>query len=137
MSRFTIAAMLVAALSAAGCSNDNPTTPTAPTPEAVTVTFTGTLTRNGATTFPFSVSAAGTVSATLTSITDASVMVGLSLGTVPSTGAGCSVVLSNDAAVQGTSIYGTASNLGTLCARVYDVGKVVDPQDYQLTVVHF
>ena len=81
MSRFTIAAMMALTLSAAACSNDTTSTtaPTTPTP-TVTDTFTGTLTRNGASTSPSALNAAGYVYATLTSISDTSVAVGLSLG---------------------------------------------------------
>ena len=137
MSRFKLAAMLAVALSAAACSNND--TPLAPTPDPVSVTntFTGTLTRNGATTFPFNVDAAGFVYATLTAVTDGTTPMGLSLGIWTATTASCSTVLANDAAVQGTTLTGSATNTGQLCVRVYDVGKVVDPLDYQLTVVHY
>jgi hypothetical protein len=123
MSRFTLAAMLGAALSAAACSNNPstlPTTPT-PTPTIVTDTFNGTLARNGATTFPFSVS---------------SILVGMSLGVWNGAASSCSALLSNDQAAQGATILGTASGIGTLCLRVYDIGRVVDPIDYTVTVQH-
>jgi hypothetical protein len=135
MSRLAIAAMVTAAMLASACSS-SPTTPTdtTTTTTPVTDTFTGTLTRNGASSFAFSVSATGLVYATLTSVADTSVLVGLSLGTW--NGTSCSIVLSNDQAIQGTTVTGSVSGQGTLCARVYDVGKVVSPLDYQITVVH-
>jgi len=136
MSRFTLAALVAAALSMSACGDNSPTTPTPIPPSSVTDTFSGTLTVNGATTFPFSVSSSGAVYLTLTSVADTSVIVGMSLGTFSVTGV-CSAVLSNDAAVQGASITGSATNIGTLCARVYDVGKVVSPLDYQISVTHF
>jgi hypothetical protein len=137
MSRFTLAAMLGAALSAAACSNPStlPTTPTTPAP-IITDTFTGTLTRNGATTFPFSVATTGAVTATLTAVSDSSVVVGMSLGVWTGAASTCSALLSNDQAAQGTTIVGTASGIGTLCLRVYDIGRVVDPIDYSVTVQH-
>ncbi len=138
MSRFKFAAMLAIALSAAACSNnDTVTAPTPTTPVSVTDTFNGTLTRNGATSFPFNVSAAGYVVATLTSVADSTVPVGLSLGIWSTSLSTCSVVLANDAAVQGTSVTGSATAIGQLCVRVYDVGKLVDPLDYQLSVTHY
>ena len=136
MSRFTIAAMLVAALSAAGCSNNTTTSPTTPTVTPVTDTFTGTLTHNGASSFAFSVSAGGLVYASLTSVADPSVVVGLSLGTWNTGSSSCTTVIANDGALQGTTITASATGIGTLCARVYDVGKVVDPLDYQITITH-
>ncbi len=137
MSRFKFAAMLAIALSAAACGNND--TPVAPSPDPVSVTdtFNGTLTRNGATSFPFNVSAAGYVVATLTSVADSAVPVGLSLGIWSTSLSTCSVVLANDAAVQGTSVTGSATAVGQLCVRVYDVGKLVDPLDYQLSVTHY
>ena len=135
MSRFKLAAAMAVMLSAAACSKSTVTSPTTTTaPVNVTDTFTGTLTRNGATNFQFSVSSAGVVYATLSSVADASTQVGLSLGTW--NGISCAIVLANDLAAQGTTVTGSVTGIGTLCARVYDVGKVVDPLDYQVTVVH-
>ena len=135
MSRFTIAAIAAAALSMSACGDNSPTTPTPTPPASVTDTFSGTLTRNGATTFPFNVSGVGTVYLTLTSVADSSSTVGMSLGTW-NANASCSTILSNDAAVQGSLISAAVTGVGQLCARLYDVGKSVTPVDYQLTVVH-
>jgi hypothetical protein len=135
MSRFKLAVVIVAVLSAAACNRSNQNlVVTTPSPVPVTDTFSGTLNKNGATSFAFSVAGAGYVYATLTTVADSSTVVGMSLGTW--SGDSCSTVLSNDAAVQGVTITGTVTGIGTLCARVYDVGKVVDPLDYQITVVH-
>lgn len=137
MSRLSLAGLVVLAVSAGACSNPaiNTTTPTTPTTTTtVTDTFSGTLTRNGASSFAFSVSGRGVVYATLTSLADPSAVIGLSLGTWG--GSSCTIVLSNDQAVQGASITGAASGVGTLCARVYDVGRSTTPLDYQITVVH-
>ncbi len=137
MSRFKLAAMLAVALSAAACSNNDTVTAPTPTPVSVTDTFSGTLNRNGAASFPFNVSAQGFVYATLSSVADSTIPMGLSLGIWNTTTTACSIVLANDAALQGTTVTGSATNIGQLCVRVYDVGKVVDPLDYQLTVVHY
>jgi hypothetical protein len=134
MSRFKLAALTAVVLSAAACQSTNTVVAPTPVPEIVTDTFDGTLTRNGATTFPFNVSSSGTVYATLTSVSDSTAVIGLSLGTW--NGASCSIVLANDQATQGTALAGASTGIGRLCARVYDVGTVVDPLDYQVTVVH-
>ena len=134
MRRFSLAAMVAAVLFNSACSNSPTAATTTTTPETVTDTFSGTLTHNGASSYAFSVSAAGLVYATLTSVADSTTLVGLSLGTW--TGTSCTVVLSNDQAVQGTTVTGSVTGIGTLCARVYDVGKVGNPLDYQVTVVH-
>ena len=128
-------ALLLVTGAAADCSNDNLTSIVAPTPTQQTDTFGGTLGVNGGITHQF-VGNRGTVTATLSSVApDATVVVGVSLGTW--NGATCAAILPNDQAVQGSIIYGTVNATGTLCVRVYDVGKVVEPLTYEVTVVHF
>ena len=128
-------ASLVFAAAAAACSNDNLTSTVAPSPVQVTDTFAGTLTVNGGTTFQF-LSTRGTVTATLSSVApDSTIAVGMSLGTW--NGASCSAILSNDLAFLGAAIYGTVNATGTLCVRVYDVGKLVDPLTFEVAVVHY
>jgi hypothetical protein len=95
------------------------------------------VTQNGATTHNFDVGAAGAVSATLKSIgTDNTLVVSFSLGTW--TGSACSIVLANDAATGGAVLTGTMTGLGTLCARVGDVGNVAagNGAAYTIEVVH-
>jgi hypothetical protein len=115
-------------------NNSTTTTPTTPT-TTTTETFEGTLNPNGAKTFPFTVLAAGTVTATLTTVSpDASVAIGLALGTW--NGAACQIVLANDSATQGTVLTGSASAAGNLCTRVYDVGNLTDVASFVVTVEH-
>ena len=128
------------ATSLAGCNDDNntpttPTPPTTPTTPAVTETFTGTLNRNGGVTFPFTATAAGTVTVTLTTLTPTSTLIiGLSLGTW--TGSACQAVVPNDGATQGTIVTGTLTAAASLCARVYDTGKVTTPVEFSVSIVH-
>jgi hypothetical protein len=135
MKRSMLAATVVMTLLAAACGSDTPTTPTPTTPQQVTDTFSGTLNRNGAMNHPFSVSAAGTVTATLTGLSDESTTIGLSLGIW--NGTSCAVQIDNSAATLNTSVLGSATAIGNLCARVYDVGKINDTLDYQVTVTHY
>ena len=134
--------LVVLATSIAGC-NDNtdtpttPTTPTTPSTPTTTETFTGTLTKNGASSTAFNSTAGGTVTATLTSLLpDGTVPVGLSLGAW--TGSACQVSgISNDAAVQGTIVTGTVTSAAALCVRIYDAAeKVTTTMNYTITVVH-
>lgn len=125
------------ATGAAACNSDDTTTPpTTPTPPNVTETFTGTLTLNGASTFRFSAAAAGTVTATLTTVgPDATLTIGLSLGNW--TGSACQLVVANDAAGQTAAVSGTVTAPATLCVRVYDpASKVTTAADFTVTVVH-
>src|SRR4029450_10066348 len=117
--------LLALATSLAGCNDsttntpNTPTTPTTPTPPAVTEPFTGTLNRNGGVTFPFTATAGGSVTVTLTTLTPTSTLVvGFSPGTW--TGSACQAVVTNDSATQGTTVVGTVTAAAALCARVYD-----------------
>jgi hypothetical protein len=126
---------VVAALAVAACDDDTPgPTPTPPPPPTVTDTFAGTLNRNGAFTFPFDVLASGSMAATLTTVSDTTIAVSLSLGTF--NGTTCQVQLANDQALQGAVVAGVASAIGRFCVRISDVGKVVDPIDFTITMVH-
>jgi hypothetical protein len=126
----------------AGCNNNNdqtttPTTPTTPSTPTTTETFSGTLTKNGATSTAFTATAGGTVTATLTTLLpDGTVPVGLSLGAW--TGSACQVSgIANDAAVQGTVVTGTVTAAAALCVRIYDAAeKVTTTMNYTITVVH-
>ena len=135
--RAAIVSVLVPlACAAAGCGNNQTTTPTTPTtPTSVTETFSGTVTKNGAVTHTFTSGAAGTVQATLTSLSpDSSIAIGLSLGTW--NGATCAIVLAKDKATQTSVVTGTVSAVGGLCVRLYDVGNLSGPASYEVLVTH-
>jgi hypothetical protein len=132
--------LVAATLTAAGCGDDPITNPDQTPPTQVTETYTGTLTVNGAVTQPFVVQTAGTVVATLTALEPANdeTVVGLSLGTW--NGVVCTVgapTLANDAAKVGVALTGSATVTGNYCVRVYDVGKITQSTEFQLTVTHF
>lgn len=135
----TIQSVLLAvlALTAGACNSSTPvSTTTAPASLAAAVDhFTGTLTQNGALTFPFSVSGGGTVTAIVDAVTpDSAVPIGVSLGTW--NGTICQIILSNDQAVQGSSVTGSVGTAGNLCLRIYDVGKIARPQTFAVEVGH-
>jgi hypothetical protein len=142
--------VLVAALAAAGCSDDPITNPDQTPPTQVTETYSGTLTINGAVTHDITVLTAGNVISTLTLLDPPTVLVngeerqvevGLSMGTW--NGVACSVgapTLSNDRAKVGVSLTGTATATGAYCVRVYDSGgenSIKQATAYELTVTHF
>ena len=127
-------ALLVLAATSAACEDTTPTIPTVTPPPTTTDTFSGTLNVNGAFSFPFAVVLPGTLTATLTSVSDNTIAVSLSLGNW--TGTSCQVVIANDNALQGAVIPATASTLGNFCVRISDVGKVVSPVTFEISVVH-
>jgi hypothetical protein len=128
-------ALLVAGF-AAGCSDDNSSTPQAPPPVELTDTFAGTVTVNGAFSHNFEVTRAGAVTAKITALApDSAVTVGFALGIW--NGTACQLIITNDMATASTTINGTATAPGTLCVRVSDVGQLSAPSDYEVQVAHF
>ena len=129
-------AIVLLAFVAAACDDEDPTTPISPTLPK-TESFSGVVTQSGATTHNFDVGAAGSVVATLKTIgADNTLVVSFSLGTW--TGTACSIVLANDAATGGAILTGTMTGIGTLCARVGDIGNVPSGPGgaYTIEVVH-
>lgn len=142
MPRTIVCGILLCGLAAlAGACGSN-STPTTPTPTLVTETFSGSIALNGAVTQPFSTSTAGTVTATLTSVTpDTTVAIGFSVGTWNPTTSVCQIVMANDAALQGAVLTGAASTAGTYCLRMHDPGTGAltadnTPISYTVTVSH-
>lgn len=111
------------------------TTPTQPTPPPTTTdTFSGTLDARGEATHPFTVGVSGFVDITLANLAPLDTpAIGMAVGLWD--GSVCTRVASNDRAVLGTRIRGTAA-AGRFCVSVYDVGNLVDPIAYTLTVEH-
>ena len=131
-----VLAILLLACAAAACDDDVTTTPITPT-APMTETFSGTVVQNGAVTHNFDVSRTGAIVATLKSVgTDNTLIVSFALGTW--TGSACSIVLANDAATGGAVLSGTMTGLGTLCARIGDVGNIAAGAgaSYTIEVVH-
>jgi hypothetical protein len=134
--RSWVPALVLACLCSAGCEEVNPSGPSNDPPvPPVTDTFTGTLNRNGAATFNFLVAGGGLVRLTLTKVEpDNTIAVGLAMGTW--NGTACAVVLSNDNALESSTVLGQAGGIGQLCVRIYDVGKIPDSIDFELSVIH-
>ena len=133
-SEVLVLALLV--LTAAACDDDNGT-PINPTPPPVssTETFSGTLTVNGAQTFTF-VSNAGSVTATMTALApDPLAVIGMAIGT--SSGTTCQIILANDNASINAMVNGAVTTQGTLCVRIYDVGKITGSVTFSVAVEHF
>ena len=130
-----VAALILAGVLAPGCEEATPPPDPTPTPDPVTERFSGTLTVNGAITFPFSANRAGTVTARLVTVApDATTVLGLSIGTLFA--GQCQTVIANDNATQNATVTGQASAQGSLCARVYDVGRLTGSITFEITVDH-
>jgi len=130
-----VMALALAAL-CAGCSD--PTPPAAPTPAAATITdtFTGTLNPFATNKLDFTVVTIGKIQVTVNSVVP-SAAIGVAVGT-PSVATGTCLAISSLTAVGGTDtqISGTATIVGGFCLSVSDVGNLVEPVTYTVTVVH-
>jgi len=132
--RLGVVVMLVAATTVA-CTDETPGPIPTPTPPPTTTdTFAGTLNVNGAFSYPFPVVAAGSLTATLTTVSDSTIAVSLSVGTW--NGASCQVVIANDKALQGAVVPATVTAVGSYCVRISDVGFIVNPITFEISVVH-
>jgi len=133
---FSAGLALAASLMLYGCSD--PAVPAAPTPVAPTITdtFTGTLLQLGTNSHPFTVQQIGGIKVSITQI-DPAAAVSLGVGT-PSTASGACLVISSLNAVvsAGVQISGTATITGNFCVAVSDVGNLVEPVTYTVTVLH-
>lgn len=142
MQKFLVRGLLVSFLAAATWSCGNSTSSltgstTTPTTPLTTETFNGTLTTNGAVTFHFAAGGAGSVSAQLTTFTpsDLTITASLVLGTW--NGTTCQTILSNDAALQGSSVLGNVSAASNLCVRIADAnGTIPGPTPFVISVSH-
>jgi hypothetical protein len=133
----TGALLLLPLVAASAACDDGSTTPTTPTtPTTTTETFSGRITVNGAATHNFYSTSTGTVTAVLTQLVpESTAKIGLAMGTW--NGSTCAIVLANDQAVRTSIVTGTVSTVGgSLCVRIYDVGAMSEPTDYEITVVH-
>ena len=129
-----LAAVLGLSLLTAGCSD--PIAPAAPTPVAPTIseTFSDTLLVLGVNSHPFSVQQVGGLKVEITSI-DPGAAVGLGVGT-PSGGRCIATDTTTTVAGSTAQLSGTATIAGPFCVTVYDIGSLVEPVTYTITVLH-
>jgi hypothetical protein len=146
--RATTAAILGLMMFGTACSHSSTTspsattsTPTTPTVAAPTVfeSFTGTLPVGSFRFYSFNIAANGTVNVTLNSVSGAGVptTVQLGLGIGQPSGADCAATTNvtagtTAAAPQTTGTFGP----GLFCVRVYDVGNLFAPANFNITIAH-
>ena len=129
-----MAAILVAAFSGAACNlfHHDDTTSSSSTPE----TLSGTLAQGGSVTMQFTVTTAGAVSVTLTSMTP-STSASVSMGVGTFSNGNCIVTSSVSSVVGGTSAQlSTNLGAGTGCVKVSDTGSLTAPETVTVTVSH-
>jgi len=119
---------------AAACSD--PTVPPAPStaPATIPEIFTGTLNVLSTNTHNFTVQQVGAIQVTLTDV-EPPAAISIGIGT-PSV-AGCLVIAGNTGVAGTTTLLsGTATIAGNFCVSVSDVGNLVEPVNYTVSVIH-
>ena len=128
--------MFVAGMAVAGCGSNNtatspsPSTTTSPTSEA----WSGVLAPGGASSRSFSAGVAGTISITLTGAGQAPI--GLGVGLPRTTGGGCRLGVSVNAAPGTTAQLTTQADAGGYCVQVFDLGTLINPIPFAMTIHH-
>jgi hypothetical protein len=113
-------------------NSSSPSTSTTPT----TDTFNGALAPNGSLVFTFTVTTAGSVGVTLTTVSPPTASP-LGLGIGPSSNGSCSITNSTSGAVAGGNAQLSANeNPGTYCVRVSDAGSLAVTSAVTVTVNH-
>ena len=134
-----LAALAVTAITAAACTgNDNSGSTTAPTTALLLNEFTGTLTQNGAQSYPFNVLSSGTITGKIETLSpDLTQIVGFGIGVWDGLSCQASPGVWNDRASQNTIVEGQVNAAGSLCVRIYDsLGTLPQPQTYDILVTH-
>jgi hypothetical protein len=132
----SVLVLLVAALAAAGCGNNSSVT--APSTPSIPEAFSGSLPVQGSSFYSFTVSTAGTVSLSLSSLTSnplspaSSSVVRLGLG-VP-LGTGCSVSTSIDTTAGLTTQLTAPVNPDVYCVNIADIGNLTGPTDFTILI---
>ena len=138
--RGRVGVLAVISMIAAACGGTTVAPSTSTVTSTVTDTFDGTLNRNGAIGFPFTVLSSGTVTAQFTVISgDTPPRIGLGVGTWDNSSNSCSTANGkfSDNATTFSLVTVSALSAGTLCVRVYDSqANVVGPVVYQVQVTH-
>ena len=129
-----LAAALGMMVLTAACSDPAPPLAPALVAPTITETFTGALNPSSTNTHTFTVNQVGGVKVTLNDVEPAAAL-GIGIGT-PSV-AGC-LTVSATTAVAGTTtlMSGTATVIGNFCVSVSDIGNLVEPVTYSISVIH-
>lgn len=116
------------------CSDPTPPVTPTPVPATITEVFTGTLLVSGNNMIPFTVQQVGALKVSLTAV-DPPAALGLGIGT-PSTGVCTNFQQVNVVPGGPPVLTGTATVTGNFCVSIYDIGSMVEPVNYTVTVQH-
>jgi hypothetical protein len=136
MKPVAICSLLIVSALLTGCGGDSsPTAPTTPS-SPVTETFSSNLVVQGSVWRIVTASQAGTLTATLTTTNQPSVVVGVAMGLRNGATTGCLLNNSTTAAAGSAPQLSAQVDAGDYCVKLFDVGTLTTPMSFTLTIVH-
>jgi hypothetical protein len=133
--RLARALCFIVASVALGCDDSTTTLSTPPTPSPKTETFSSLLTPQGFVSHGFVLSAAGTITATLATLTaPQGVQVGFGVGVPAGTLSSCSLTRSLNTGPG--AVITLEADAGTYCAVVYDLNTLAATATFSMTITH-
>jgi hypothetical protein len=132
------ALLVMLLLSGAGCATRYFETPTSSTTPAATpdpATFESQIVRGGSATRAFTLTTAGTIGVTLTSVRP-SIVVGLGIGIPRTDGNGCNLSRSVETSAGDSPQVSASADPGSYCVKVFDVGQIDQSASFSVLVTH-
>ena len=105
-------------------------------PAPATVTFASQVAPGGVTARSFIASRPGTVEVTVESVSPSSARLGLGIGIPRIDGAGCVPMRTLEITNGSGTVFTVPVDLGTFCARVFDLGTLGAPASFSIRIVH-
>jgi hypothetical protein len=134
-----LAAVLTLTALVAACGNDSPAAPTTTTSTPTTEVYTGTLATGASGFYSFTVSAAGSVSITLASLTDSSgrpLRTALTMGMGVPAGEGCGVTTSVTTPPGLSAQLTSMTSASIYCVQLSDAGQLTATANFGVRIVH-
>jgi len=136
-----VSVVVVSAWCASCGKSTSTTSPTTPAPDTLTETFAGTLPVGGSAFYSFSIATAGTVTATLATISGdqvpSSVVVNLGIGTLSQFTCAATPTAVQISGTAGVPTQVSASEQpGVYCVIISDIGNLFTPASFTVTIDH-
>ena len=119
-----------------GCGSSSTTAPSTTATSPTTDTFSSILYVGSAVSRSYTLSTAGTVTASLVSAAPPAIVIGFGVGIPLSNDAGCVLSSSLNTTAGPTAQVTAAVDTGAYCVQVFDPGTVTDPVSFTINIVH-
>jgi hypothetical protein len=135
MSAMRTLVVITLALAASACAKTIITSPTASAADTATLIkeFSSQVLPGGSASREFEITAAGSIGVTLKTTTPAGVAMGLGVG-IPRTNGSCALSSAVETVAGATAQITIPADVGTYCAKVYDLGTLSVPVPFTLSI---